>query len=247
MTILPYELNLSKTEFFYYLECPRKFRLHRLLNPVPSKSTFMSTTRATTNYFLRHYEKKSLQGILYHSFFESFHKQYWNRITEPEPPAELMNDQIKRLFWHYQQTKYFTSPDYWIPYRTEVRLMTEHQRGVIDCVELCDDKYGLRIIDYKARPSPQDRQELLFYATLMNAFQEDKEEDWIEYDILEVGCYYYLSGEERVYEITQEDLSSFSTFLQRIIDEISKENFSAKKSPCSDCKLKELCKLIPYE
>ncbi|RLI71155.1 MAG: hypothetical protein DRP02_05570 [Candidatus Gerdarchaeota archaeon] len=245
MTILPYELNLSKTEFFYYLECPRKFRLHRLLNPVPSKSTFMSTTRATTNYFLRHYEKQSLRGILYHSFFENFHKQYWNRITEPKPPEELMEDQIKCLFWQYQQKKYFTSPDYWIPYRTEVRLMTEHQRGVIDCVELCDDKYGLRIIDYKARPSTQDLQELLFYANLMNVFRENKEEEWIEYDVVEVGCYYYLSGEERVYEIKQKDLLAFTNLLQRIIEEISRESFPGEKTPCKDCRLNELCKLIP--
>lgn len=244
MVVLDYEINLSKTEYLYYLECPQKFRLHRILNPIPYKTTFMNTKRSTSNYVLRNCSEDDLNGIIKHSFFETFHKKYWNRITEPEPPKEIASNQIKLLFWLYQQRKYFEDTDYWIPVQTELRLMTERQRGIIDCVELCKNKIGLRIIDYKSEPHQSDKLALVFYANLLNAFRaENKEYDEFLYDVVEIGCYYYESGIMMMFELKVDELFSFQESYQQILSEISQEKFPLIETSCWNCRLTDVCKI----
>ena len=243
MVVLDYELNLSKTEFLYYLECPQKFRIHRILNPIPYKTTFMNTRRKTSNYILRNYSGKNIDGIINHSFFDTFHKKYWNRITESEPPDEIASNQIKLLYWQYQQKKYFDDPEHWIPFQMELRLMTERQRGIIDCVEVCSDKNGLRIIDYKSKPHSTDKQALLFYANLLNEYRiENWDYDNLLYNSAEMSCYYYVSGEERIYTLREQDLVVFKELLSNIFDEISNEEFTFKTT-CFNCDYLDICQI----
>ncbi len=244
MVVLDYEINLSKTEYLYYLECPQKFRLHRLLNPVPYKSAFMNTKRSNSSYFLRRYLNGSLDGIINHAFFETFHTEYRNRITESIPPEDIASNPIKSRYWDYQQKKYFEKAEHWAPMHTELQLMSERQRGIIDCVEVCEDKEGLRIIDYKSKPHQSDKIALVFYANLFNTFRaENKEYDEFLYDVVEIGCYYYKSGIERIFELKVDDLLFFQEDFQRILAEISQEKFPLIKTSCWNCRLTDVCKI----
>ncbi|MFW9923217.1 MAG: PD-(D/E)XK nuclease family protein [Candidatus Thorarchaeota archaeon] len=241
MVVHEYELNLSKTEYLYYLQCPRKFHIHRILNPLSDKMAFLNSKRTTSSYFLRNYDEKKIRGIIDHSFFETFHRRYYDKITDPEPPEEIASNQIKLLFWKYQQKKYLANPDYWIPYKTELRLMTEKQRGIIDSLELCSDGKGLRIIDYKSKPHKNDKLSLIFYANLFNAFRiENKEIDLLSFRIKEIGCYYYEISEEIIYNMKQIELIQFQDSLNKILLNISKEKFPSD-SKCIRCKYFDIC------
>ena len=244
MVVLDYELNLSKTEYLYYLECPQKFRLHRILNPIPSKTTFMNTKRSSSNYVLRGYQDENLDGIISHSFFETFHRKYYDKITEQNPPEEIANHRIKSPYWDHQQKKYFEDTDHWAPVHTELRLMTERQRGIIDCVEFSNTKKGFKLIDYKPEPSPNDKQSLIFYLNLCNEFRkENKDDDRLLYDIVEIGCYYYQTGEERIFDIQEEELNLFEERMKQIILEIKQENLPLNRDSCVNCNLKMVCKI----
>ncbi len=139
---MEYELNLSATEFIYFLDCSQKFRLYRIINPLPYKSDFMNSRRSIASYKKRGYKGKKYDGIKYHHFFETFHREYTKVITHPIPPEEIQSDNIKLLYWVNQQEKYFETKEdyYWHPFEREVRLMTEKQRGKIDCIEFVKTK-----------------------------------------------------------------------------------------------------------
>ncbi len=243
---MEYELNLSATEFLYFLNCSQKFRLYRILNPLPYKSDFMNSRRSITSYEKRGYKGKKYDGIKYHHFFETFHREYAKVITNPIPPEEIQSDNIKLLYWVNQQEKYYETREdcYWYPFEREVRLMTEKQRGKIDCIELCEDKNGLRLIDYKPTPEPNDYLTLLFYAKLLNEYRlENTEDERFDYEVLEVGCYYYEMGVKKVYNLTEENRLTFEWILTNTQEKISKKEFFLNKSSCWNCNFKTICKI----
>jgi len=244
---MDYELNLSATEFLYFLDCPQKFRLYRILNPLPNKSDFMfSRSRTLAHYKKRGYKGKKNKGIEYHHFFETFHKEYAKNITNLIPPEEIQGDNVKLLFWVIQQEKYLEAKEdcYWYPFGREVRLMTEKQRGKIDCIELCEDKNGLRLIDYKPTPEPNDQLTLLFYTKLLNDYRlEDNEDERFDFEVLEVGCYYYEMGVKKVYDLTEEDRQLFERILMDTQGKISNNEFFLNKISCWNCNFKTICKI----
>ncbi len=243
---MEYELNLSTTEFLYFLDCPQKFRLYRILNPLPYKSNFMNSSRSVISYKMRGYKSKKDKGIKYHHFFETFHKKYSRIITNTTPPEEIQEDNVKLLYWVIQQEKYYEKKEdyYWYPFEREVRLMTEKQRGKIDCIELCEDKNGLRVIDYKSTPELNDHLTLLFYASLLNDYRlENTDEGKFDCEVLEVGCYYYEMGVKKIYNLTEVDRLAFERILKNTQEKISNNEFFLNKSSCWNCNVKTICKI----
>ncbi|MBD3190373.1 MAG: hypothetical protein GF308_07000 [Candidatus Heimdallarchaeota archaeon] len=247
MPLSLFALNLCWEEFLYYQTCPQKFRIHRLLNPVPDPSTFMTTRRPLKSYALRGYSPQTLEGLEYHRFFEQFHRKYFPMITNEQPPPEILLDDVKHCYWLQQQKKYCElDAEYWFPRMTEVSLMTSHQRGRIDCLHYCPDKDGLRLTDYKPRPSPDDELSLLFYAQLVNSYrQENKylEYEWIEMDVVEASCYYYKVGRERVVEVTEEKLTAVTQELEETLTHIADELFPFQTKRCWSCNYQPICQL----
>jgi len=244
---MDYELNLSATEFLYFLDCPQKFRLYRILNPLPDKPDFMqSKSRTLAHYKKRGYKGKKNKGIEYHHFFETFHKEYAKNITNSIPPEEIQEDNVKLLYWVIQQEKYFETKEecYWYPFEKEIRLMTVKQRGKIDCIELCEDKNCLRLIDYKTTPESNDHLTLLFYASLLNDYRlENIEEERFAFEVLEVGCYYYEMGVKKVYNLTEDNRLTFERILKNTQKNISNNEFFLNKNSCWNCGFKTICKI----
>ena len=246
MVVKEYELNLSATEFLYFLECPQKFRLYRMLNPVPEKEDFMGNRRTNSSYKLRGYKGSKEKGLGYHLFFETFHKEYAKVITEKIPPVEIQEDNVKLLYWVIQQEKYLEAKKlyYWYPFATEVRLMTEKHRGIIDCLELCETKSGLRLLDYKPTPEPNDELTILFYANLLNDYRlENSEEERFDYEVVELGNYYYQMGVRKIYNLSEDNNSSFESIFENILEEIAYEEFYPNTKSCWNCDFRIICKL----
>jgi len=246
MVVKEYELNLSATEFVYFLECPQKFRLYRMLNPVPDKDDFMENRRTNSSYKSRGYTGSKEKGREYHLFFETFHKRFAEVITEKIPPEEIQVDNVKLLYWVIQQEKYLKAKEhyYWYPFATEVRLMTEKQRGIIDCLELCETKNGLRLLDYKSTPESNDELTLLFYSNLLNDYRmENVEDDRFDYEVVEIGNYYYQISKRKIYNLTEEHNSSFVRIFKNTIENIVKEEFYRNKNSCWNCDFRIICKI----
>ncbi len=247
MVVLDYELNLSATEFLLFSECPQKFRLYRILNPLPRKDVFLSSSNRTiSSYELRRYDEDVVNKIKYHKFFETFHETYAQVIHNTIPPKEIAEDDICLLYWHEQQKKYFEVEDlyYWYPVSKELKLMTENKRGKIDCLELCENKNGLRLIDYKQTPDLINQLSLLFYASLFNEYREENpNEEEFELDILEIGCYYYEMGIKRVQNLKENKSQVFDRLFADTLGKIANEEFFINKSSCWNCNFKYFCKI----
>jgi len=247
IVVLDYEINLSASELLLFMECPQKFRLYRILNPLPKKDTFMSSNdRTISSYELRGYDDELVKKIKYHKFFETFHKKYAKVIHNTIPPEDIAKDDICLLYWYEQQKRYFEVDDlcYWYPSSKELKLMTEKKRGKIDCLELCENKNGFRLIDYKPTPNQNDQLLLLFYANLFNEYREENpnEEEFV-YDIVEVGCYYYEMGIKSAQNLKEKERQAFERIFTDIIGKIANEEFFTNESTCWNCKFKYFCKI----
>ncbi|MHA1305240.1 MAG: PD-(D/E)XK nuclease family protein [Candidatus Heimdallarchaeota archaeon] len=244
---MDYELNLSATEFLYFLECPQKFRIYRMLNPIPTKDGFVnSRSRSLTSYKMRGYDKNKEKGLAYHKYFETFHKEYSLEIMNKTPPEEVTEDDVKLLFWIIEQEKYLKASDHneWFPQATEIKLMTNRQRGKIDRIEFSKDNSGLKLIDYKPVPEPNDHLLMLFYANLLKNYRiENKEVDKFVYDAVEIGCYYYSMGIERAFELTDEYMSNFVFTYTECLNKIANIEFFRNKRFCWNCQYKIICKI----
>ena len=148
------------------------------------------------------------------------------------------------MYWIDQQEKHHQIKDdcYWYPVDTEIRFMSERKRGQIDCVELCENKNGYRIIDYKAVPHTNDQLLLLFYASLFNESRlQDKENGKYEFNVLEIGCYYYEIGKCNVYNITEKNMKTFNRIFSETLEKIANQDFFLNKKFCWNCDLKLIC------
>ncbi len=247
IVVMDYELNLSASEFLLFLECPQKFRLYRMLNPLPRKEVFMtSNNRTISSYKLRGYDERLIRRIKNHKFFETFHKRYAAVINDTVPPEEIVEDNIYLLYWIEQQEKYQEVSDlcYWYPTYKELQLMTKRMRGKIDCIELCENKNGLRLIDYKSTPDQNDELLLQFYAKLFNNYKEENPyEEGFEYKVMEVGCYYYTMGVRNVTSLTDTSTRAFDIYYENAIRKIANQEFYTKKQACWNCNYKYFCKI----
>jgi len=247
IVVMDYELNLSASEFLLFLECPQKFRLYRMLNPLPRKEVFMnSRDRTISSYKKRGYDEGLIKRLKNHKFFETFHKTYAAVINNTVPPEEIVEDNIYLLYWIEQQEKYQEVSDlcYWYPAYKEIRLMTDKMRGKIDCIELCESKEGFRLLDYKPVPNQNDNILLLFYARLFNKYvEENPNEDGFEYKVLEVGCYYYTMGLRSVTSLTDISTKAFDKYYKNAIRKIANQEFYPKKQACWNCDYKYFCKI----
>lgn len=217
-----------------------------MLNPVPDKEDFMENRRTNSSYKLRGYKESREKGLDYHLFFETFHKEYVKVITEKVPPVEIQEDNVKLLYWVIQQEKYLEAKKlyYWYPFETEVRLMTEKQRGIIDSLELCETKNGFRLLDYKPTPEPNDELTLLFYANLLNDYRlENVEDERFDYKVIEIGNYYYQMGVKESYNLTELNNAKFEKAFSSILEKIADENFYLEKSSCWNCSFRIICKI----
>lgn len=243
MSISSNELNLSLTEFLYFQTCSQKFRIHRLLNPVPYPNNFMSSKRPLGSYFLRGYDQQTLEGLRYHAFFEQFHQKYFPIITNEEPPPEILADEVKKQFWFHEQQRYYeVDLECWFPHATEVSLMTKKQRGRIDCLVLCPEREGLKLIDYKSHPSPDDELSLIFYTQLVNNYRKEMNDmDFLDYDAIETSCYYYKSGAEKQFELRLNKIIGFNKKLEAARTQIASEEFKFQLDQCFSCQYKTIC------
>ncbi|MHA1434397.1 MAG: PD-(D/E)XK nuclease family protein [Candidatus Heimdallarchaeota archaeon] len=243
---MDYELNLSASEFLLFLECPQKFRLYRMLNPLPIKEVFMSSDRTISSYKLRGYDERLIRKIKNHKFFETFHKRYASMINDTIPPEEIVEDNVYLLYWIEQQEKYQEVSDlcYWYPAYKELQLMTKRMRGKIDYLELCENKSGLRLIDYKPAPNQNDELLLQFYARLFNNYKkENPYEEGFEYSVLEVGCYYYTMGVRNIASLTEKSTRAFEKYYKETIRKITNQEFYINKQSCWNCDYKYYCKI----
>ena len=243
LVVEDYELNLSLKEYFYYQECPQKFRFYRILNPLPNKEVFLTDKRSIEEYRKRGYSDNEMNGIKLHQFFANFHQKYYLSIENNLVPKEFAVEHIKLLFWKYQQIRYQKSIGEfsWTPLWTELSIMSKTQRGIIDCIELTNNDEELRIIDYKKNKHKNDLESLYFYALLLEDYMNEMNCEGLK--IGEIGCYYYLNGELNVEEYDFVIKNKIIEKINCILIEIRSENFILKKANCSNCVLQIVCKI----
>ncbi len=241
MVVYDYELNLSLQEYFYFQECPQKFRLYRILNPLPMKNSFQTTKRTISEYILRGYNETELEGIKLHQFFATFHQLYAYCISKGIIPPEIKAKKELLNFWNYQQQRYITCRGtyYWKPLYTELALMTKKQRGIVDCLEIINENGDLRLIDYKKSQNSMDFEALQFYALLVEEFMI--ENNWEDLTLKEVGCYYYSIGKLEVQPYPSGLKKVVENKIQQILQKIEAENFFLKKESCAQCQLRMIC------
>ncbi|MHA1185555.1 MAG: PD-(D/E)XK nuclease family protein, partial [Candidatus Heimdallarchaeota archaeon] len=120
----------------------------------------------------------------------------------------------------------------------------KYKIGKIDCIELCENKAGLRLIDYKPSSNQNDELLLQFYAELYNNYKEENPfEEGFEYKVLEVGCYYYTMGVRRVVSLKETNTKSFDMYYNSTIRKIANQEFYINKQACWNCEFKIMCKI----
>ncbi|MGC9778131.1 MAG: PD-(D/E)XK nuclease family protein [Candidatus Heimdallarchaeota archaeon] len=243
MVVEDYELNVSLQEYFYFQECPQKFRIHRILNPIPFKTNFESSVYSIDHYRLQGYSSTFLDGIELHEFFKNFHELYYQSIVEEMMPENFKKDNPRGIFWLKQREKFhqLQNKNLWFPFKTEFKIMTEKQRGIIDCIEFCMDGESLRLIDYKPKPHVNDMESILFYCNLLYEYQLTNDLDIPE--IKEAGCYYYRLGEYQLIKLTNKQYQQISEKISNVLEEIRNVNLTFNKSNCYNCQYPDVCKI----
>ena len=233
--------NLSKTEFTAYMDCPLKFYLLKQQNQKCEEGP-----RGKRDH--RYYAPGLGNGIHWHWKLNQFLKEYKTDLLVDTPPLDVFkSDPLLALFWDHERHRLAVDPDYWFPLAFELYLHTSTMRGIIDRVDPLDD-HSCCLVEYK---SSRERsgflyEELLFYALLATRSKVFIQK--IPQEVVQVGCYFYETGEYLSKEVTPSILTDFEEFLSSTRDEISLGTWSPKKN-CSllkaDCHHAVLCPLIP--
>ncbi|MHA1211261.1 MAG: PD-(D/E)XK nuclease family protein [Candidatus Heimdallarchaeota archaeon] len=229
------ELNISKTEFIAYLECPFKFYLIKDLNKNKPYGP-----RGERDY--SPFSEESKEGMKWHKWFEKFFDTYKEDIDTRLPPkgkdeAETL---IMRRFFQQEKQRCKTNQTFWKPIERESYLQTEHYRGTIDRVDQLNKERECRIIEYKGNPGLFDEQELLFYANLFL-------EEYPLKKVSQLATYYYWSGELVIRAICEDDLIAFKEKLENIKMEMLTPNWKRTKN-CHEqnirCSFNVICQKI---
>jgi len=244
LVVQDFVLNLSLQEYLFYQECPAKFRIYRILNPLPNKPAFLNAPkRSLDEYIARGYKKQELDGIKFHLFVSTFHQLYGQSIIQNTLPDELAGHHYHSLFWRYQQQRFSESEGKypWLPFQIEFSAMTEKQRGIIDCIEFINNDEDLRIIDYKKNEHETDVESLYFYVALLEDFFSEM--NWEGLKIKEVGCYYYNTGKLCVQTYNKNYLKKIEKKIAIIQEKIRNMNLHCNENSCLSCDFKIICKI----
>jgi len=234
------QLNLSKTEFVAYLDCPLKFYLLKQQNLY----TRQGPRSNASNKFYRVPTKK---GIESHNKLKAFYSLYSKALRRGEPPPEkVLQEKLLRLFWDQETHCYKVQSEYWFPLALEIYIATPTMRGIIDRVDQLDD-HTCRLVEYKSSPKGSFlNEELLFYALLVSeskAFQQQYKKV-----VTQGAVYYYETGEWLTREITKEDIHDFKGYLQSIREDIMTGNW-IKRYQCEfqkhECFFATVCIKVP--
>jgi len=244
LVVQDYELNLSLQEYLLYQECPAKFRIYRMLNPLPNKPAFLNAPkRSLDEYIARGYKKQELDGIKFHLFASTFHQFYGRSIQQNIQPDEFIENRYYSYFWKYQRQRYLECDGKypWMPFQTELSAMSEKQRGIIDCLEFINNDEEIRLIDYKKNKNGTDFESLYFYANLFDDFKFEM--NWEGIEIKEIGYYYYSSGELAVQKYNINLKEKISDKIRSIQEKIKNIEFKCVKKSCINCNFKIICEI----
>lgn len=224
------ELNISKTEYIAYLECPLKFYIIKSLNQNKPYGP-----RGERDY--DSFPEEAKEGMNWHSWFEEFYENEINVLVRSTPRGKNTQEtKIMEQFFLLEQKRYQENPKYWIPIKKEFYIQTDKYRGQIDRVDQLNEEKEVRIVEYKKRPKALDEQELLFYANLYT-------EKYPEEHVSEIANYYYLKGNYVLKKLTIEMLDRFKEKIVITQEEILKPNWKRAKN-CSEqtkCKFRFIC------
>jgi len=237
-----YAMNLSKTEFAAYLECPLKFYLMKQQN---QNTTHGPRGRRDNS----RYSQRKRRGIDWHKKLNYCLKKYKAEIASGSPPPDNISVQpILRRFWDCEQHRYAVDPDHWFPLTFELYLENPSQRGVLDRIDPIDD-HSCCVVEYKSSPKSSGflDEELLFYALLASESKQFKQQ--IGRTVHQVACYFYTTGEWVTQDVLPEELVEYKVFLKTIYEEILTGNWT-RKLDCSllreECSFSIVCTKIPY-
>ncbi|MHA1187845.1 MAG: PD-(D/E)XK nuclease family protein [Candidatus Heimdallarchaeota archaeon] len=244
MVVQDYELNLSLQEYLLYQECPAKFRIYRMLNPLPNKPAFLNAPkRSLDEYIARGYKKQELDGIKFHLFASTFHQFYGRSIQQNIQPGEFLENRFHSYFWKYQRQRYLECDGKypWMPFQIEFSAMTEKQRGIIDCIEFCNNDEELLIIDYKKNEHETDIESLYFYVILLENFLFEM--NWEGLRIKEIGNYYYFTGKLETQKINSNKKEKIKRKICTIQEKIKNLELHGIEGSCAACNFKIICKI----
>ncbi|MHA1738978.1 MAG: PD-(D/E)XK nuclease family protein [Candidatus Heimdallarchaeota archaeon] len=158
-------------------------------------------------------------------------------------PVELSDNRYQTLFWKYQQQRYIECDGKypWTPFQNEFSAMTEKQRGIIDCIEFCNNDEELRIIDYKKNEHETDMESLYFYAILLEDFLFEM--NWEDLKLKEICCYYYSIGKLDIQKYNKNKRNVIDRKINDIQDRIRNLNFHCVEESCLKCNFKIICEI----
>ena len=236
------KLNISKTEFAAYLECPLKFYLMKQQNQQTSHGPRGGRDNSR-------YSPRKRVGIDWHKRLNDCFKEYKTEIASGSaPPDNISVQPILHRFWDCEQHRYAVDSVHWFPLAFEFYLETSSQRGVLDRVDPIDD-HNCCVVEYKSSPMSGGflDEELLFYALLANESKQFKQR--INRTVSQVACYFYTTSEWVTRVITPEVLVEYKVFLKTIYEEMLTGNW-IRKLDCSllreECSFSIVCTKIPH-
>ncbi|MGC9780513.1 MAG: PD-(D/E)XK nuclease family protein [Candidatus Heimdallarchaeota archaeon] len=234
------QLNLSKTEFIAYLDCPLKFYLLKQQNLYTKQGP-------RSNILSKFYRIPTQRGIRAHTLLKEFYGNYGDDLQVGNPPPEqVLLDPVLRLFWDQETHRYEVEGEYWYPFALEYYLTTQTMRGIIDRIDQLDE-HTCRLVEYKSSLKGSFlNEELLFYALLVSENLEFQQQ--YKKTVTQGAVYYYDTGEWITREITEEDILEFKDYLQTIREDIMTGNWT-KRHQCKlqkhDCFFATVCTKIP--
>ena len=165
-------INLSKTEFTAYLECPFKYYLIQDLNRNKPYGP-----RGKRDY--SKFASELQYGMSWHKWLMYFHSNYEDNIISDIYPFEgdkSLEAKLMKQFYEWEKETYAMNHEFWHPIVVEQYLENKHYRGIIDRIDLLNSNGDIRIIEYKSRPGNFDQKELMFYAVLLSQNKETIED-----------------------------------------------------------------------
>lgn len=237
-------LNLSKTEFIAYLDCPLKYYIIKSLN-----QGMPYGARGGRDY--SEFPEESKDGMFWHEWFELFHDDYFEDIVNDHPAPQGENPRetrIMKMFYEKERERFTKQPSFWFPKAKEHYLESEWLRGEVDRIDQLNEQGDCLLIEYKRNKKQFDEQELLFYACLVNQLEGIICEEDLPIIIREIELYYYQTGETIRRRLLDNEILNFENYMKSIREEIFLPNW-VRKEECdmynTKCKFKRICKFIP--
>ena len=235
-------LNLSKTEFITYLECPFKFYLMQDLHQNKNHGP-----RGKRDY--SEFSENLQLGMKWHRWLQYFHINYEQDIISGSCPFDESSDEdvLKKHFFKIELERYNMNPKQWHPFVVEQYLESTKLRGIIDRIDIVGSDSNCRIVEYKSKPREFDKEEMLFYSLLFLKAKNSLEYLPAKSQLQEFAFYYYKLGEWSIESIKEEVIFEFEKKYNSIIEEINNPNWKKRKKcnkKSTNCFFKHICQLI---